>query len=67
MSLIEQARAERSPDLAKEALDICSGIARKDITYRDIRNRRREIDQLIRDTTGGTAPGGGGGEGTPAG
>ena len=48
LSLIEAARAETSEVLAREALEICSGIARKDITYRDIRNRRREIDELVR-------------------
>jgi tetratricopeptide (TPR) repeat protein len=51
-SLIEHARSERSVELAKEALEICSGIARKDITFRDIRNRRKEIDQLIKDLSG---------------
>lgn len=55
VSLIEHARSERSVELAKEALEICSGIARKDITFRDIRNRRKEIDQLIKDLSG--APG----------
>ncbi|HRP61819.1 MAG TPA: hypothetical protein PK400_00840 [Phycisphaerales bacterium] len=53
-SLIAQAREEQSMDLAKEALEICSGIARKNITYRDIRGKRKEIDQLIRDL--GSAP-----------
>lgn len=52
-SLIEHARQERSVDHAREALEICSGIARKNITYRDIRNKRKEVDQLIRDLTGG--------------
>jgi hypothetical protein len=53
VSLIEQARAERDSGLAKEALDICSGIVRKDIGYRDIRARRKEIDQLMKDISGG--------------
>ena len=48
-SLIELARAERSEYMAKEALEICSGIARKDITYRDIRSRRKELDELSRE------------------
>ena len=48
-SLIELARAERSDMMAKEALEICSGIARKDITYRDIRVRRKELDALCRE------------------
>ena len=48
-SLIELARADRSDLMAKEALEICSGIARKDITYRDIRTRRKELDELCRE------------------
>jgi len=48
-SLIELARAEKSDVMAKEALEICSGIARKDITYRDIRSRRKELDELSRE------------------
>jgi tetratricopeptide (TPR) repeat protein len=52
VSLIALAREERSIDLAKEALDICSSIARRDITFRDIRDRRKEIDTLVRELTG---------------
>lgn len=48
-SLIELARTERSEHMAREALEICSGIARKDITYRDIRARRKELDELSRE------------------
>lgn len=48
LSLIELATAERSEEHAREALEICSGIARKDITYRDIRSRRKEIDELVK-------------------
>lgn len=48
-SLIELAKQERSVDHAREALEICSGIARKDITYRDIRSRRKELDELSRE------------------
>jgi hypothetical protein len=55
VSLIEDARAERDANLAKEALEICSGIVRKSISYRDIRAKRKEVDQLIRDLTGGEA------------
>lgn len=55
VSLIEQARAERDVNLAKEALEICSGIVRKSISYRDIRAKRKEVDQLIRELTGGEA------------
>lgn len=50
-SLIEQAREENSIELARDALDICSGIARKDITYRDIRYKRKEIDALVKELT----------------
>ncbi|MCI0629682.1 MAG: hypothetical protein L0Y44_03400 [Phycisphaerales bacterium] len=52
VSLIEYARSERDIGHAKEALDICSGIVRKDIGYRDIRARRKEVDQLIKDLSG---------------
>lgn len=52
LSLIELARMEQSLDVAKEALEICSGIARKNITYRDIRTRRKEIDELVRELSG---------------
>jgi tetratricopeptide (TPR) repeat protein len=54
-SLLEQARQDSSLDLAREALDICSGIMRKNITFRDIRSRRREIDDLIRSFGGAAA------------
>jgi tetratricopeptide (TPR) repeat protein len=53
VSLIAHAREEQSVDLARRALDICSGIARKNITYRDIRARRKEIDTLIKELSGG--------------
>ncbi|MCH2135863.1 MAG: hypothetical protein MK101_04695 [Phycisphaerales bacterium] len=48
LSLIEAARSEQSEERARAALEICSGIARKDITYKDIRERRREIDELVK-------------------
>lgn len=53
LSLIEEARKTRGADLAREALEICSGIARKDITYRDIRAKRREIEELQKEIGGG--------------
>ena len=56
VSLLEHAKLEKSIDHAKEALDICSGIARKDITYRDIRVRRKELDSLIRELSGSETP-----------
>ena len=48
VSLIEIGRRDESSEHAREALDICSGIARQDITYRDIRQKRREIDELVK-------------------
>jgi len=48
VSLSELAEREQSEEYAREALEICSGIARQDITYRDIRERRRAIDTLVR-------------------
>ena len=47
-SLAKKAEADDNIDLAKEAMDICSGIARKDISYRDIRDCRRELDALVK-------------------
>ena len=52
LALIGGARDEDSVDLAKQAKTICSEIARKDITYRDIRAKRREVDELLRQLTG---------------
>jgi tetratricopeptide (TPR) repeat protein len=54
LALIEAGREEESVDMAKQAKAICSEIARKDITYRDIRAKRKEVDALIRDMTGGS-------------
>jgi Tfp pilus assembly protein PilF len=48
LSLIELARAERSPAHAKEAADICSAIVRKNISFRDVRAKRKEVDELVR-------------------
>lgn len=52
LSLMEHARAENDPGLAREARDICSNIARKNIGYRDIRVRRSEVGQLLKDLDG---------------
>ncbi len=52
LALIELAKAERSPAEAKEAFDICSAIVRTNIGYRDIRDRRKEIEQLRKDLGG---------------
>lgn len=38
---------------AREAAEICSQILRKDISFRDIRDRRKEIDTITRELTGG--------------
>ncbi len=51
ISLLENAKVERSLDDARNAREICSSIARKDITYRDIREKRNEIEQVIKDLT----------------
>jgi tetratricopeptide (TPR) repeat protein len=56
LSLIEEARKDRSMEMAREALEICSGIARKDITYRDIRAKRREIEELQKSLQGHREP-----------
>ena len=52
VSLMEHARTEQSLELAKEAVEICSTIARKDITYRDIRACRTQVDVLIKELSG---------------
>jgi tetratricopeptide (TPR) repeat protein len=52
VSLMEHARGEKSLELARESLEICSSIARKDITYRDIRACRKQVDELIKELSG---------------
>lgn len=49
VSLMAQARQERSSDVAREAQEICSGIVRKNIGFRDIRTKRKEIDEIIKE------------------
>ncbi|MDG2424582.1 MAG: hypothetical protein P8M22_11440 [Phycisphaerales bacterium] len=49
VSMISSARSDSNGEQARDALEICSWIARKDITYKDIRDRRKEIDQLVRE------------------
>lgn len=49
VSLMEQARAERSGAAAREAGEICSAIVRRDISYRDIRMKRKDIDALVKE------------------
>ncbi|MHC4420156.1 MAG: tetratricopeptide repeat protein [Planctomycetota bacterium] len=57
VSLMEHAKTEESLDLAREAVEICSSIARKDITYRDIRACRKQVDVLIKELSGPTSDG----------
>ncbi len=52
VSLMGFARDTKSLEIAREALDICSSIVRKDITYRDIRSCRKQADELIKELTG---------------
>ena len=49
VSLMEFARAERNGTHAREAGEICSVILRRDISYRDIRAKRKEIDALMKE------------------
>lgn len=49
LSLIDLARADRNIESAREAAEICSAIVRKDISYRDIRVKRKEVDALIKE------------------
>lgn len=46
-SLAAKAKNDTNIDLAREAMEICSSIARKDISYRDIRECRRNLDELV--------------------
>ncbi len=48
LSLMELAKAEKSAAHAKDAAEICSGIVRKNIGFRDVRARRKEVDELVR-------------------
>ncbi|MSR29651.1 MAG: hypothetical protein EXS03_08780 [Phycisphaerales bacterium] len=49
LSLIEIAKDEKSAQYARDAAEICSTILRKDISYRDIRQRRKELDALVKE------------------
>ncbi|MCE9620247.1 MAG: hypothetical protein K8R92_10095 [Planctomycetes bacterium] len=51
-SLIEQARADKSVGPAKEAAEICSAILRKNIGYKDIREKRKLIDTVVKELGG---------------
>lgn len=48
-ALAKKAEADNNVELAREAMEICSGIARKDISYRDIRECRRKLDTLVKE------------------
>ncbi len=48
-SLAKKAKKDENIDLAREAMEICSGIARKDISYRDIRECRRNLEDLVKE------------------
>ncbi|MFM9168971.1 MAG: hypothetical protein ACKOTD_02305 [Phycisphaerales bacterium] len=48
LSLIELAKLEKSGAHAKEAAELCSAIVRKNIAFRDVRARRKEVDELVR-------------------
>lgn len=52
VSLIALARDEKDSEAARRAKGICSEIARRDITYRDIRAKRKEVDEVIREIEG---------------
>jgi tetratricopeptide (TPR) repeat protein len=49
LSLIALAKEQRSLENAREAAEICSQIIRKNISFRDIRERRKEIDTITKD------------------
>jgi tetratricopeptide (TPR) repeat protein len=52
-SMAIHAKAERNLELAREAQELCSTIMRKNITYRDIRARRKDLDALLKELSGG--------------
>jgi hypothetical protein len=49
---MELARAEKDAQAARDAAEICSHILRKNIGYRDIRDRRKQVDALVKEITG---------------
>ncbi len=53
LALLESAREDSSLEAAKQAKEICSEIARKNIAYRDIRIKRKEVDEVIKGFTPG--------------
>ena len=51
-SLIELARSAKDAQAARDAAEICSYILRKNIAYRDIRDRRKQVDALVKEIAG---------------
>ena len=49
LSLMEVAKTEKSAQHARDAAEICSAILRKDIAYRDIRQKRKDLDALVKE------------------
>ncbi len=52
LALEEKAREERDIDAAEEAVQLASAIAMKQISYRDVRARRDELQKLIKELRG---------------
>jgi tryptophan 2,3-dioxygenase len=52
LALLAAAQDEQSIDHARQAKSICSDIARRNITYRDIRAKRKEVDEVIKNLSG---------------
>ena len=52
ISLMEQAKAEKNAQAARDAAEMCSYILRKNIAYRDIRDRRKQVDALVKEIVG---------------
>lgn len=48
LALIALAQQEKSSALAKEAADICSTIVRRNISFKDVRQKRKDVDELVR-------------------
>ena len=51
-ALIAYARANQDLDAAREAEKIAGGIAIKSFSYRDIREQRDQVKQLVKDLGG---------------
>jgi hypothetical protein len=52
LALLSAAQDEQNIDHARQAKSICSEIARRNITYRDIRAKRKEVDEVIKGLSG---------------